>query len=98
MSSNAVALGNNTAQSNGTRSTCVTSKFAAPARATFTVTGSVSADAANARILSGIVAENMTVWRWPLKYDMISRRSSSNPVSTCSHRRPTLAMASEDEQ
>jgi hypothetical protein len=60
----------------------MTSKLAAPARETFTVTGLTRADAAKARIFSGIVAENMAVWRCALKKLMISLKSSSKPVST----------------
>lgn len=56
--------------------------FAAPARDTLTVMGATRAELAKARIFSGIVAENIAVWRWPRKYEMISRRSSSKPVST----------------
>ena len=63
--------------------TCSTERLAAPARETFTVTGWTSAEAAKARILSGMVAENITVCLCALKYDIISLRSSSKPVSTC---------------
>jgi len=45
----------------------MTSRLAAPARPTLTVTGSTSALSANALIFIGIVALNMSVCRWPLK-------------------------------
>ncbi len=50
--------------------TWITSRLAAPARPTLTVTGSTSALSANALIFIGIVALNISVWRCPLKYDI----------------------------
>lgn len=75
---------------------CRTLVLAAPARATLTVTGCTSAELANARIFSGIVAENIAVWRWPVKNEMISLRSSSKPVSTCTHE-PVYIAGRRDE-
>lgn len=53
-----------------------------PALPTLTSTGSTRALSAKALILAGMVAENISVWRWPRKNDRMSRTSSSNP--TCS--------------
>ena len=55
----------------------MTSRLAAPARPTLTITGRTSADLANDWILFGIVAEKRRVWRWQVKKDMVLRTSSS---------------------
>ena len=47
--------------------TWITSRLAAPARPTLTVTGSTSALSANALILTGMVALNISVCRCALK-------------------------------
>mmetsp|Transcript_73289 Transcript_73289/g.129197 ORF Transcript_73289/g.129197 Transcript_73289/m.129197 type:complete len:227 (+) Transcript_73289:334-1014(+) len=60
----------------------MTSKLAAPARPTFTITCLTSAVSANFCTLRGIVAENRSVCRWYLKKSKIWRTSSSNPMST----------------
>ena len=63
----------------------MTSRLAAPARPTFTTTGSMSALSAKDLIFAGMVAENMSVWRCPCTAARHTVRVSSavlGPVQT----------------